>query len=171
MPATENPNPQPAPSLEPLPIALIYVPPIVDDQPDSELEMIGRKIAIALDRHDRDARSVFRVATEFVEVRGRKEKVCRILRTDPATGGERAVADVFRLDYREKLLARTACSSIVPGVVRAGVGGWVYGRNGLISEELDCGWERLESNTQTICKTRCALPDSTPRRSETIPQK
>jgi hypothetical protein len=106
MPATENPNPQPAPSLEPLPIALVYVPPIVDDQPDSELEMIGRKLAIALDRHDRVARSVFRVATEFVEVRGRKEKVCRILRTDPGTGGERAVADVFRLDYREKLLAR-----------------------------------------------------------------
>ncbi len=143
MPATENPNPQPTPSLEPLPIALIYVPPIVDDQPDSELEMIGRKIAIALDRHDRVARSVFRVATEFVEVRGRKEKVCRILRSDPETGGERAVADVFRLDYRDKLLARfrqglviTKCALALVGLmemVRRAVWPMVAPRHSVLS--------------------------------------
>ncbi len=143
MPATENPDPKPAPAPEPLPVALVYVPPIVDDQPDSELEMIGRKLAVALDRHDLDSRSVFRVATEFVEIRGRKEKVCRILRTDPVSGKERAVVDVFRLDYREKLLTRfrqglviTKCALALVGLlemVRRAIWPMVAPRHRLLS--------------------------------------
>jgi len=115
MPMSDHPPSRP-------PLAIIYLPPILAENPEAELDLVGAKLAGALDRHASDGAGVFRTATEFVEVRGKKEKVCRILRADRDGQNERPLADLFRLDYRPRLLARYRDGRLATKCLLAGLG-------------------------------------------------
>lgn len=104
------------------PLAIIYLPPILAENPEAELELVGAKLAVALDRQASDGSGVFRTATEFVDVRGRKEKVCRILRMDHDGQNEQPLADLLLLDYRPRLLARYRDGRLVTKCLLAGMG-------------------------------------------------
>jgi hypothetical protein len=110
------------------PLALIYLPPILAEEPEGELELVGQKLAVALDRQGVHGGRRYRTATEFVEVRGRKEKICRLFCTEPDGAPERPLADLFELDYRPKLLARYREGRLISKCVLAGMGMLEMGR-------------------------------------------
>lgn len=85
-------------------IAILYVPGIHHDDPENELEIVGRKLARSLDQHAADGRPVFFSETGPLPLGSRTRTGCRLVRRDGAAGAETAVADLFKLDYRDSLL-------------------------------------------------------------------
>lgn len=118
-------NATPSPSS---PLALLYLPPILAETPGTEVEQLGEKLAVALDRHASAGARRYRVTTEFVEVRDRKEKVCRLLCQEGDGQADRPVADLYLLDYRPQLVRRHQEGLLVTRCLLAGVGVLEAGR-------------------------------------------
>jgi hypothetical protein len=104
------------------PLCLIYLPPILANDPQAELDVVGAKLAVAIDRQARVGAHVYRTVSDFVEVRGKKEKVCRILRMDPAGSNHHPLADIFMVDYRPELLSRFRDAMLAKKCVLTGIG-------------------------------------------------
>ena len=104
------------------PLCLIYLPPILAIHPEAELDRVGEKLAVAIDRQASVGAHVYRTVSEFVEVRGKKERVCRILRMDPAGSNHHLLADLFMVDYRPGLLSRYRDAILAKKCVLAGIG-------------------------------------------------
>jgi hypothetical protein len=104
------------------PLCLIYLPPILANNPEAELDVVGAKLAVAIDRQASVGAHVYRTVSEFVEVRGKKEKVCRILRMDPAGSNHHPLADIFMVDYRPGLLRRYRDAILAKKCVLTGIG-------------------------------------------------
>lgn len=104
------------------PLCLIYLPPILAIHPEAELDRVGEKLAVAIDRQASVGAHVYRTVSEFVEVRGKKERVCRILRMDPAGSNHHPLADLFMVDYRPGLLSRYRDAILAKKCVLAGIG-------------------------------------------------
>lgn len=104
------------------PLCLIYLPPILAIHPEAELDRVGEKLAVAIDRQASVGAHVYRTVSEFIEVRGKKERVCRILRMDPAGSNHHPLADLFMVDYRPSLLHRYRDAILAKKCVLAGIG-------------------------------------------------
>jgi len=114
----ESPPPPPFAA----PLCLIYLPPILAIHPEVELDRVGEKLAVAIDRQASEGAHVYRTVSEFIEVRGKKERVCRILRMDPAGSNHHPLADLFMVDYRIGLLSRYRDAILAKKCVLAGIG-------------------------------------------------
>ena len=104
------------------PLCLIYLPPILAIHPEAELDRVGEKLAVAIDHQASVGAHVYRTVSEFIEVRGKKERVCRILRMDPAGSNHHPLADLFMVDYRPSLLHRYRDAILAKKCVLAGIG-------------------------------------------------
>lgn len=118
-----NATPSPSP-----PLALLYLPPILAETPGTEVEQLGEKLAVALDRHASAGARRYRVTTEFVELRDRKEKVCRLVCQEGNGQADRPVADLYLLDYRPQLVRRHQEGMLVTRCLLAGMGVLEAGR-------------------------------------------
>lgn len=116
------PSDQPAAPAPAAPLAVVYLPPILAEHPGTELEQLGEKLAVALDRHAVAGPNRYRVTTEFVDLRDRKEKICRLVCRDAEGKAERPVADLYLLDYRPKLVQRQREGILVTRLLLAGLG-------------------------------------------------
>lgn len=106
----------------PAPIALVYLPQILGDEVGGELERVGRKLALAIDRQGGRAGRTYRSEMDVVEMDGRMEPRCRVLCREAGEIADRAVVDVFLVDYRPRLMARYREGSLIRRCFLAGVG-------------------------------------------------
>lgn len=115
------------------PLAILYVPPILNLHADDELATIGRKLAASLDKFATDNDAVFASQAATVTVREREEGVVRLTRRVGAAGNPVAMADLFMVDYRPLLMARYRGAGLPQRIALAALGLVVMGWKGLWS--------------------------------------
>lgn len=106
----------------PAPLALIYLPQILGDGAGGELERIGRKLALAIDRQGGHAGRTYRSEVDSVELDGRIEPRCRVMCREAGGDSDRPVVDVFFVDYRPRLMVRYREGSLIRRCFLAGFG-------------------------------------------------
>lgn len=121
----EKPSPVSAP------LAVLYLPPLASHR-DDELELLARKLAVALDRQSADGACQYEVIPLTQDVGGKPQPVWRIRRTGPDDTAPRPVADVSMVDYRETLMARHRGRVLIWKCLLAGYGTFELARRLLL---------------------------------------
>ena len=103
------------------PFALLYLPPL-GVRRDNELEVLGHKLANALDRQASHGPSRYEAVLALRDAPGGPRSFCRILRRSPGKPDPEAVADVYMVDYRDTLLARHRGRVLLTRCLLAAVG-------------------------------------------------
>ncbi len=103
------------------PFALLYLPPL-GVRRDNELEVLGHKLATALDRQASHGPSRYEAVLAMRETGGGPRSFCRILRRSPGNPQPQPIADVYMVDYRDTLLARHRGRVLLTRCLLAAVG-------------------------------------------------
>ena len=103
------------------PFALLYLPPL-GVRRDNELDVLGHKLANALDRQSSHGPSLYESVLALRDTPGGPRSFCRILRRSPGNPEPQPVADVYMVDYRDTLLARHRGRVLLTRCLLAAVG-------------------------------------------------
>ncbi|MFM8419487.1 MAG: hypothetical protein ACKOEQ_05115 [Verrucomicrobiota bacterium] len=103
------------------PFALLYLPPL-GVRRNNELDVLGHKLANALDRQSSHGPSRYESVLALRDAPGGPRSFCRILRRSPSNPKPQPVADVYMVDYRDTLLARHRGRVLLTRCLLAAVG-------------------------------------------------
>jgi len=124
-------SPSSAPPAGRPPLAILYLPPILNLHAEDELAMVGRKFAVSLDKFATDNAAIYGCGSATVTVREQDEAVCRLTRRTGAEGRAEALADLFVVEYRPLLMARYRAAGLGRKIFLAAVGLVVMAWKGL----------------------------------------
>ena len=115
------------PSSTSAPLAVLYLPPLASHR-DDELDVLARKLAVALDRQSADGACQYEVVPMARDDGSKARRVCQVRRRDSGDAEPLPLADIFMVDYRGTLMARHRGRALIWRCLLAACGTLELGR-------------------------------------------